>query len=85
MGLEKWPKQAAFIPLRQRNNVFIRNQQENEIQVLGAQLVKNLNRVWAQGKLKLTGLFKQISRHEFHIFRDEGMFLSQDVGGIHFT
>ena len=39
----------AFILFRQRNSKFRNNWQDEEIQVLGAQLVKNLNRIGAWG------------------------------------
>ena len=44
---EKWPKQAAFILFRQRNNTVVRNWQDNGTSVLGIHPVKNLNIVWA--------------------------------------
>ena len=40
-----WPKQAAFILFKQRNNKFVRNSQDKEAWVWGGQLVKNPNRV----------------------------------------
>lgn len=34
IGLKKWPKQAAFLPFRVRNNKFVKNGQNKEIWAL---------------------------------------------------
>jgi len=47
MGPKEWPKQAAFILFGERNNMLMRNWEDKGTWALCAQLVKNLNRVWA--------------------------------------
>ena len=46
-------KVGSFIIFNQKNNKLVRKWQDKETYILGAQLVKNLNRIWAWGgKLK---------------------------------
>ena len=50
MGPEKWPQQAAFVLFRQSNAGGERA--GHRCLGSGAQLVRNLNRVWGSGQLK---------------------------------
>jgi len=45
---KKWPKEKAFIIFRERNKFFVVNKLTGQRSSgFGAQIMKNLNRVWA--------------------------------------
>ena len=86
MGPKKWPKQAAFLLFRLRNNKFVRNWQDKEIQLLGAQLVKTLNRIQAWGIIKeVTKLLIQASWPECPVSGDKSVHLPPDARSALFT